>query len=89
MNMKQKTIAAAVAICMVWAASAQAGGFIADVLVRPWNPDLARKLDDAHARIHNPLDHAGNVAAGIAAEALVPGSGPAVTGALEAGRAAK
>jgi len=45
--------------------------------------------DVGYSRIGNPLDHAANAAAGLAADALVPGSGPLVQGALEARFAAK
>jgi hypothetical protein len=66
-----------------------AGGFLADTFVKPFSPQLAKEFDKKHAEMGNPLDHAANAAAGAAANVVVPGSGPAVTGALEAARAAK
>jgi hypothetical protein len=80
---------AAAAVITGAASSAQAGGFLADTFIRPFSPKLAREADKAHARMGNPLDHAANAAAGRVADALVPGSGPAVQAALEARRAAK
>ena len=71
------------------ASSAHAGGVLADTFIRPFSPELAREADRAHARMRKPLEHAANAAAGRAADALVPGSGPLVQGALEARSAAK
>jgi hypothetical protein len=75
---------------LVWAlalgapATCYAGGFLADTFVRPFSPQAADDLDRAHANMGNPLDHAANAAAGAVAETVVPGSGRAVTSALEA-----
>lgn len=59
------------------ASNANAGGFLADVFVRPFNPDLATQLDQTNAALGNPVDHA----IARAADSLVPGTGAA----LEAG----
>jgi hypothetical protein len=83
--MNRKTIAAAGMLAALGAASpAWAGGFLADMFVRPFNPELARKLDRWHHDAGEPLTHAANSVAGVAADAVVPGSGTAVRGALEA-----
>ena len=63
---------------------AAAGGFLADTFVRPFAPQVATALDQAHANMGRPLDHAANAAAGAGANFVVPGSGGYVTGALEA-----
>ena len=68
---------------------ASAGGLLADIFVRPFNPRLAEVLDEGHAKLGNPLVHGANVVAGVAADAVVPGSGAAVTAALEANASAK
>jgi hypothetical protein len=87
MRLTRTTILVATIICMASAvSSASAGGFLADALIRPWNPHLADEADKLHAQLCNPLDHAADVAAGTAADAVVPGSGAVVTGALEARR---
>jgi hypothetical protein len=80
--------AAAVAIITGAASSAYAGGVLADTFIRPFSPKLADEADKANARMGNPVAHAANAAAGAAADALVPGSGPLVQGSLEARRAA-
>ena len=87
---KRMLMGAAAAVVITGAVSpAYAGGSLADTFIRPFSPKLARDADKAHTRIGNPLDHAANAAAGRVADALAPGSGPLVQGALEARRAAK
>ena len=73
----RKFIAAAVVTFIFGAGSAHAGGFLADTFIKPFNPNLARQLDQANAAAGNPLDHA--IAAG--ANAVVPGSGAVIEGA--------
>ncbi len=70
--------------------SAYAGGFLADTFVKPFDPGLAKKLDEEHAKAGNPLDHAANAAAGTAVGTVAgPAAGAATTGALEARDAAR
>jgi hypothetical protein len=80
---------ALVAAFMGVASSANAGGWLADTFIKPFSPQLAAEADKAHAKLGNPLEHVANIGAGMAADAVVPGSGPALTGALEARRNAK
>jgi hypothetical protein len=88
--MKSKLVAAmSAAFVVVLASPASAGGFLAETFVKPFSPSLARKLDKEHAKLGNPLEHFANITAGAAADSLLPGSGPAVTAALEARRATK
>ena len=47
------------------------------------NCGAGKAMDKTHKEMGNPLDHAANAAAGAVANTVVPGSGPAVTGALE------
>ncbi len=65
--------------------SAYAGGFFADTFVKPFNPDLAKKLDDDHAKLGRPMDHAAIAAVGgaVAAATGNPAAGAATTAALE------
>ena len=49
------TIAASIALSGM-ASSASAGGFLADVFIKPLNPSLARQLDQAHEQMGKPLD---------------------------------
>jgi hypothetical protein len=88
-DMKKKTIALAAALAVAAPAVSYAGGFLADTFVRPFSPKAADDLDRAHAQLGNPLDHAANVAAGVAADAIAPGSGTAVTTILETRDAAR
>ena len=54
------------------AQAAHAGGFLADVFVRPWNPQLADDLDDVHEDLGNPLDQLGEEIQGEV-EDTIPG----------------
>ena len=85
MTMKKALLGAVTAMTVAFSAApaAHAGGFLADTFVRPFSPHLASELDKQHAQARRPLDHAANVAAGVAADAVVPGTGPAVTGVLQ------
>jgi hypothetical protein len=47
-------------------------------------PGAGDALDKIHKDLGRPLDHAANAGAGAAADIVVPGSGPAGTGGLEA-----
>jgi hypothetical protein len=75
---------------MIASSSAYAGGFLADVFVRPISPEAADALDKAHKDIGNPLDHTANGAAGAIVGAVTgnPAIGAGVTTALEAKDAA-
>jgi hypothetical protein len=84
----KRTIVAIALIASLTSAT-HAGGFLANTFIRPISPKAADAADKAHKKVGNPLDHAANVAAGIAANAVVPGSGPAVAGALEGRDAAR
>jgi hypothetical protein len=64
--MKLRTLIGMVALIGV-ASSARAGGFLADVFIRPIGPGISEQLDQAHSAIGRPLDHAANAAAGVAA----------------------
>jgi hypothetical protein len=46
-------------------------------------PGAGDALDKMHNDMGRPLDHAANIGAGVAADVIVPGSGPAVTTGLE------
>jgi hypothetical protein len=87
---RKKVVALGFAVLMSTAVPAYAGhGFLAETFVRPFSPSAADQLDEEHAKMGKPLDHAANAGAGIAADAIVPGSGPVVTGVLEARTATK
>lgn len=65
--------------------SANAEGFLAGLAKPVIGAPAARALDQAHARMGNPLDHAANQMAGRVVDATIaPGYGTAVTAALEA-----
>ncbi len=66
--------ALSLAVLALATSQANAGGFLADTFVRPFNPDLATQLDQANHALGNPVDHA---IAG-AAEAIIPGAGTAL-----------
>src|SRR4051812_38684364 len=53
---------------------ASAGGWIADNIIKPFNPNLAKQADQWNARNGNVVDH--TIAA--AANNIVPGSGAAL-----------
>src|SRR4051812_20272525 len=78
------TLVSVAAVAAALSTPASAGGFLADVFVKPISPKAAKELDKAHAQMGNPLDHTGNAMAGAAANVVAPGSGAAVTTALEA-----
>lgn len=81
--MTKRLIAAAIIFALLTPGVANAGGFLADIFVRPISPQTADDLDKVHKNLGNPLDHAANAAAGAAANAVVPGSGKVVTDVLE------
>ena len=68
-------------------AAAQAGGLLADTFVRPFCSECANKADSWNAKHGHVVDHAAAAIAGAAADSVVPGSGPVVTGSIEAGAA--
>ena len=72
-----KTIVAAAAASLLTLSNAHAGGFLADVFIKPFSPELARAADRINHNLGNPVDH--GIAAGM--NVIVPGSGTA----LEAG----
>ena len=45
-----------VMLCLLIAVPAQAGGFLADTLIRPFSPDIAKQLDAAHQNLGRALD---------------------------------
>jgi hypothetical protein len=83
-------IAAVSLAAMMLTSSAYAGGFLADTFVRPFSPSAADKLDEAHKKMGNPLDHAANAAVGTAVGTVTanPALGAATGAALEAKDAA-
>ena len=66
-----KTLAAAAAVSLLTLSSAHAGGFLADVFIKPFSPELARAADRLNHNLGNPVDRA--VHAGI--DAVAPGVG--------------
>lgn len=48
-------VAASLTLPMM-ASSASAGGFLADVFIRPWSPQAADLADDVHRDLHGPLN---------------------------------
>ncbi len=72
-----KTLVAATTISLLTLTNAHAGGFLADVFIKPFSPELAREADRINHNLGNPVDH--GIAAGM--NAIVPGTGTA----LEAG----
>jgi hypothetical protein len=64
-------VAVAVAGVLSFSNVASAGGFIADTFVKPFSPELAERLDDAHERMERPLD---KIAPHIA-DSVAPGTG--------------
>lgn len=66
-------IAAALAALSI-AGTAEAGGFLADVFIRPFSPSLADAADRANDALGNPVDHA--VAYGL--DYVAPGAGEAL-----------
>ena len=63
-------IAAGVALSGM-ASSASAGGFLADTFIKPFNPGLAKKADEVHKQLGNPIEHG----AAAAMDYYYPGSG--------------
>lgn len=88
MTSKSKLFGAVVGVLLLGASSAYAGGFLADTFIKPFSPQLAEQADKLNAQLGHPVDRLANGAAGAVADAVVPGSAPVVTGALEAGQAA-
>ncbi|WP_339036301.1 hypothetical protein WHZ78_02395 [Bradyrhizobium symbiodeficiens] len=74
---------AALALVLTAPAAHARGGFLGKAINKV-APGVGTKLDKWHAKAGKPLDHAKNVAVGAVANSVVPGSGPAVTAALEA-----
>lgn len=83
-KMIKRTTLTAVAVAGVLSFSnvASAGGFIADTFVKPFNPELAERLDDAHKRMGRPLDKA----APHIADSVAPGSGRVLDWQMERNR---
>ncbi len=81
---KTSLILALCSIAALTAPPAHAGGIIGDFVEAVCgNCGAGKTMDKTHKEMGNPLDHAANAAAGAVANTVVPGSGPAVTGALE------
>jgi hypothetical protein len=74
-TLKAVFVAASVSVLVM--SNAHAGGWIADNIIAPISPDLARSADQLNAQLGNPVDHA--IAAG--ANTILPGSGTAMEGA--------
>lgn len=73
--MKLNAIAAASFLAATLVASnAQAGGFLADVFVKPFSPELAATLDGINHVAGNPVDHF--IARGV--DTVIPGGGAAM-----------
>lgn len=51
-----KTLVVVAAVAVSSMSNAFAGGFLADVFIRPWSPELADKADEAHKNAGKPLD---------------------------------
>lgn len=78
------------ALILSTSAATHAQGWIAEHVIGPIAGDhAAREADKIHEHLGKPLDHVVPAVAGAAADAVVPGSGPVVTGGLEAKAAGK
>lgn len=90
MTPSRSLIVGASLVAMVVGSSAQAGGLLADIFVRPISPKAADALDKAHKDLGNPLDHTANAVAGTVVGTVTanPALGAATGAALEAKDAA-
>jgi hypothetical protein len=77
------TLSAAASVAVTLGSTAYAGGFIGNAINKVV-PGAGKKLDDWHKKAGKPLDHAANVAAGVAVNTVAPGAGAPTTAVLEA-----